>query len=209
MSAPRIAWCSACTHASDLLFAPPEPLRPEIPCPAISEWLMRSVLLRAPYDVELWLERGPDGAYGLRWGERGPRNFVYESFALAAPQLWPAPDTPIVLWDLRNLFLADGPVVLETSAPFLHRECTRWPGSLVPQRVRIDREAKPLAWPLAWQDTDQPLRLARGEAIAYARFITPDFDPVARVEPIPYSEAIAQTLAEGRAPSLALFPEVA
>lgn len=198
----HVGWVAASEHCSDLLFAPPEMLRPQIPCPAISAWLTRTFLLRAPYDVDL---RFVDDGQGprLAWGEDGPQNDVYESFALVAPSLWPSPATPIVLWDLRHVFVADGPVVLDTCAPFMHADAKQWPGAMLPQRFRLDRETRAVNWAFLWQDPAVPLRIRRGEPIQYARFNGDSAQATIRLQPVPYSAAIADALA-GRTAAVAL-----
>lgn len=201
----RVGWCTTTTHCSDLLFYTPQMLRPEIACPAISQWLTRSFLIRAPYDVELHFERNAHGA-ALRWGEHAPQSDVYASFALAAPALWPAPDTPVVFWDLRNLFVAEEPVSIETLAPFLHREFTHWPGSLLPQRVRADRALKPLNWPFVWDEPSRPLIVRRGDPLQYVRVHPARADAVVRVERIAYSAAIARALEAGGGVTPGLLP---
>ena len=203
----RIGWCVAGSHCSELLYFPPEVPRAGVACPSIHAWMTSGVLLRAPYDIVLHVD--PDGDQpALRWGKPGPQNDVYQSFAFVPPQAWPRPDQPMVFWDLRNLFVADGPAVVETAAPFFDAGFQDWPGTLVPQRFNLARELRPLNWPFLWTDITRPLEIKRGDPLMYVRFQGAHADAGFRVEAVPYSSAMAEALRRGGPPPAGLLPAV-
>ena len=194
--AVQLGWCAAASHCSDLLFQAPEPLRPAIPCPAIAGWMARTWLLRAPYAIDLEL-LDDGGRPRLAWGAGGPRNDVNESFALLDPALWPNEATPIVVWQLGQVFVADRPLSLDSCGPFLEPLAASWPGVVLPQRFRPDRAVRPVHWAFLWQEPARPLRIARGAPIQYLRCNGDTPATPVRLRPLPYSATIAQALAAG------------
>ena len=185
--AVRVGWCTANTHCSELLFEEPEVVRVNVPCPVIGSWASQTFLLRAPYDMTVSLELGPQGPM-LAWGDPAPNAETHAVWSFARPNSWARADRPVLNWNIDHLFLADETVILETTAPFYHMDGVDWPGVMLPTRFDIRAWTRPVPWSFEWRDLSRPLRIRRGDPIQYIRLHTKRQDETFRLRRVDYTE---------------------
>ena len=156
-------------------------------CPAVINMESRYFLIKCPFTMHLGFERGKDGKPRLtnRLGEKSPvrSNKLAQLVTLVAEPEWRYKDRPTLQIKTPYLFLADEPVYITQTAPFMHYLRQPWPGTLFGGRFPIHVWPRPLMWAFEWHDTSKDLILRRGDPWFYAGFETLPADrPISVVE---------------------------
>jgi len=169
-----------------IIYAPPERVRSvdqnkshaksASRCPAVINLESRYFVVRCPYDLNLAFVRDKDGRPAIRNlnGDKSPvrANKLREKLHVTNEKEWRSPDVPTVQLELPYVFIADEPVYLSQVAPFMHYSKTPLPGTIFGGRFPINVWPRPLMWAFEWHDTDQPLKINRGDPLFYVTFET-------------------------------------
>ena len=180
-------------HKDAVLPFTPEPLDINIPAPIIQDWASRTFVIRAPFDIHIKCEASADH-FNLEWLDPSFELSPVDVFIITKRDDWSAPDRPTIQWKLNNLFVADEPVIGETSAPVFHSNHQDWPGVYVPGRLDIHRWTRPFQWVFEWHDFTKPLKINRGDPILYFRVHTPNFDRDFSLQPLEYTREVEQAI---------------
>jgi len=169
-----------------IIYAPPERVRSvdqnkshaksASRCPAVINLESRYFVVRCPYDLHLAFVRDKDGRAALRNlnGDKSAvrANKLREKLHITNEKEWRNPDVPTLQLELPYVFIADEPVYLSQVAPFMHYSKTPMPGTIFGGRFPINVWPRPLMWAFEWHDTDQPLKINRGDPLFYVTFET-------------------------------------
>ena len=169
-----------------IIYAPPERVRSvdqnkshaksASRCPAVINLESRYFVVRCPYDLNLAFVRDKDGRPGLRNlnGDKSAvrANKLREKLHITTEKEWRNPGVPTLQLELPYVFIADEPVYLSQVAPFMHYAKTPMPGTIFGGRFPINVWPRPLMWAFEWHDTDQPLKINRGDPLYYVTFET-------------------------------------
>ncbi len=178
-----------------VIFDPPRPCHsksgdaalPAFHTPAHAALASRFFEVVCPFDLHLQLRRDKDGKFSLGnlQGERSPiRLSILQQFLKVTPRAeWRFPDRPTLQLQLPYVFVADDPVHLIQTAPFLSYNPKPWPGTIFAGRFPIDVWPRPVMWAFEWQDVEEPLIINRGDPLFYVQFeTTPQDSPVELVQ---------------------------
>jgi len=169
-----------------IIYAPPERVRSvdqnkshaksASRCPAVINLESRYFVVRCPFDLNLAFVRDKDGRPGLRNlnGDKSAvrANKLNEKLHITNEKEWRNPGVPTIQLQLPYVFIADEPVYMSQVAPFMHYSKTPMPGTIFGGRFPINVWPRPLMWAFEWHDTDQPLKINRGDPLFYATFET-------------------------------------
>ena len=170
---------------SSIVYFPPERLRSAdvnrshaksaSRCPAIIGLENRYVMVRCPFDLHLGFDRDKNGKPLLKnlLGDKTPvrRSKLNNLLTVVAESEWRYADRPIIQLSLPYLFIADEPVFISQVSPFLHyQDSEPLPGTIFGGRFPIDVWPRPLMWAFEWHNTDEPIRLKRGQPLFYCQF---------------------------------------
>jgi hypothetical protein len=156
-------------------------------CPAVINLESRHFLIRCPFDIHIGFARDDKGKGVLR-------NLAGEASAIRASKLgeklhltnepeWRHPGVPTIQLSLPYLFVADEPVYLSQTAPYMHYTPNPLPGTIFGGRFPVDVWPRPLMWAFEWHEPQKPIRLSRGDPLFYVQFETlPQDRGVAMVE---------------------------
>lgn len=156
-------------------------------CPAVINMESRYFVIRCPFDLHLRFARDKEGRPAVVnvHGDSSPvrRKKLAEMIHVTNEREWRYPDRPTVQVSLPYLFIADEPVYMTQTPPFMHYLASPWPGTLFGGRFPINVWPRPLMWAFEWRDTKTDLVLKRGDPWFYALFETsPQDRPVQLVE---------------------------
>lgn len=180
----RVGWALMDISAPSLMYYPPERVRSAdlnrshaksaSRCPAVLNLETRYFLVRCPFDLHIGFERGKQGE-PLLVNKDGDRAAVRKSklanqVSMTNEKEWRYPDRPTVQLKLPYVCFADEPVYLSQVAPFMHYVKPAWPGTIFGGRFPITNWPRPLMWALEWIDTDQPIKIKRGDPLFYMHF---------------------------------------
>ena len=171
---------------SSVIFYPPERVRTvdinkehaksASRCPAVIGLESRYFLIRCPFDLHLAFTRDDNGRPVLRNldGDKSAvrSNKIKQHINIAAEKEWRQKNVPTIQVSLPYLFIADEPVFMTQTPPFMHYNKTPWPGVLFGGRFPINIWPRHLMWAFEWYDTSKPLKIKRGEPMFYAGFET-------------------------------------
>lgn len=145
-------------------------------CPAVINMESRYFVVRCPVDLHIGFARDKDGKPSLRnlaGDASGIRaNKLGQMLHLAAEKEWRYPGVPTLQLQLPYVFIADEPVYVTQMPPFMHYLKQPWPGTLFGGRFPINVWPRPLMWAFEWHETDQPLKINRGDPLFYLQFET-------------------------------------
>jgi hypothetical protein len=180
-----VGWCLTDRRAG-IIYAPPERVRTQgadrshaksaARCPAVVNLESRHFLLRAPFDLNLGFVRDDKGRAALKnlSGDASAirANKLGEAVKLVAEAEWRLPGVPTIQLVLPYLFLADEPIYLSQTAPWMHHNPRPWPGTVFGGRFPIDVWPRPLMWAFEWHEPEKPLVVRRGDPLFYVQFET-------------------------------------
>ncbi len=156
-------------------------------CPAIINLESRHFVIKCPFDLHLKFVRNKDGVPGLRnmLGEKSPirGKKLNEHLHVTSETEWRYKDRPTIQLSLPYLFVADEPVYISQTAPYMHYRADPLPGTIFGGRFPIDVWPRPLMWAFEWHEPEKDIVLQRGEPLFYVQFETvPQNRPVQMVE---------------------------
>lgn len=162
-------------------------------CPAVINLESRYFVVKCPFSVHLGFARDANGKASLKnkMGENSPvRNSkLNQLINLVAEPEWRYKDRPTLQIHTPYIFLADEPVYITQTPPFMHYLPAPWPGTLFGGRFPIHVWPRPLMWAFEWHDTSKDLILRRGDPWFYVGFETvPSDRPITMVEAEPTPE---------------------
>lgn len=145
-------------------------------CPAIINLESRCFEIKCPFDVHMEFVRDKQGRPALR-DLLGDKNAIRpkkmrQHLLIVDEKEWRYKDRPTIQFSLPYVFICDEHVYVSQTAPFMHYEAQRRPGTIFAGRFPIDVWPRPLMWAFEWHDTSKPLILKRGEPLFYAMFET-------------------------------------
>ncbi|WGF90565.1 hypothetical protein [Marinivivus vitaminiproducens] len=179
----EVGWALVEDKAS-LIWEAPEPYRQKLPrassaksvqaCPAAIDFDARQFVVPAPVDLHLGIgfdEQKRPVLTNLA-GERSTirSKHLNQMIAVVARNEWRHPDRPIIQVITPYLFLADEPVYLNQTPPFMDYARDPWPGVLICGRFPVHIWPRPMMWAFEWYDTSKPLIVRRGQPWFYVRF---------------------------------------
>jgi hypothetical protein len=156
-------------------------------CPAVINLESRYFIIRCPFDINVGFARDEKGKPVLR-------NLSGEASAIRASKLgeklhitseveWRHADIPTIQLELPYVFIADEPVYVNQTAPFMHYQREPFPGTIFAGRFPVNVWPRPLMWAFEWHDITKPLKIARGDPLFYVTFETlPQDRSIAMVE---------------------------
>lgn len=156
-------------------------------CPAVVNLESRHFLIRCPFDIHVGFARDDKGKGVLRnlAGEASTirASKLGEKLHLTSEPEWRHGGVPTIQLSLPHLFVADEPVYLSQTAPYMHYSPEPLPGTIFGGRFPIDVWPRPLMWAFEWHEPQKPLKLRRGDPLFYVQFETSSPDRgVAMVE---------------------------
>jgi hypothetical protein len=180
-----VGWCLT-ERKGSIIYPPPERVRSAdldrrhaksaSRCPAVINLESRHALVRCPFDIHLGFVRDGSGKGGLKnlAGETSPirGSKLGEKLHLTPEAEWRHPGVPTLQLSLPYLFVADEPVWMSQTAPWMHHNPEPWPGTVFGGRFPINVWPRPLMWAFEWHEPARPLRLRRGDPLFYAHFET-------------------------------------
>ena len=165
-------------------------------CPAVLNMESRYFEVPCPFDLQLQLKKDEKGGFvlgNLQGNQSAIRNSMLQQvLKVSAPAEWRFPDKPVLQLQLPYIFVADEPVYLTQTPPFMKYVPQPLPGVMFTGRFPIHVWPRPLVWAFEWHDTAKPLILKRGMPLLYVGFeTTPQDRPtrVVRAERTPELEA--------------------
>lgn len=145
-------------------------------CPAVLNMESRYFAIKCPVNIRLGFERDANGKPCLKnkMGEQSPvrGNKLAQLVTLVAEPEWRYRDRPTLQIKTPYLFLADEPVFITQTPPFMHYLHAPWPGTLFGGRFPIHVWPRPLMWAFEWHDVSKDLILKRGDPWFYVGFET-------------------------------------
>lgn len=171
-------------------------------CLAIINFESRYFTVKCPFDIHLAFERDSNGKPCLKnkIGEKSPvrTNKLGQVVTLVAEPEWRFKDRPTIQIKTPYLFVADEPVYINQTPPFMHYQPAPWPGTLFGGRFPIHVWPRPLMWAFEWHDPSKELILSRGAPCFYVGFETLPADraiSVVEAEMTPELEEYLQQIA--------------
>jgi hypothetical protein len=181
----RVGWTLA-DKKSGILYDDPERMRSvdmnrdhaksASRCPAVINLESRYFVVKCPVSIHLGFERDATGKARLKnmMGERSPvrGGKLAQLVTLVAEPEWRYKDRPTIQIKTPYLFLADEPVYITQTPPFMHYLQAPWPGTLFGGRFPIHIWPRALMWAFEWHDLSKDLILRRGNPWFYVGFET-------------------------------------
>jgi hypothetical protein len=143
-------------------------------CPAVIDMESRHFVIACPFDLALRAEKDESGKWTLKNLAGAESNIRSSHLAkhvhLVSQQEWRHPDRPILQVNAPYRFIADEPVYVTQSAPYMHYSSHAWPGVVFGGRFATHIWPRILLWAFEWFDTSKDLILKRGEPWFYVFF---------------------------------------
>ncbi|WP_156437722.1 MULTISPECIES: hypothetical protein [unclassified Sphingomonas] len=147
-------------------------------CPAVNDFNSRLWEVATPFDLRLGFARDAGGRptlIDLDGDQSAVRARLLQQFvAMVAEKEWRHPERPIIQITTPYIFFSDASVWMSQTPPFLSVTAHKWPGVVIGGRLPIHIWPRRMMWAFEWWQTDQELRLVRGEPWFYLWFESND-----------------------------------
>lgn len=147
-------------------------------CPAVLDFEARTFVVPCPIDLHLRFRYDDKGqpqlinAAGQRSNIRNKH--LRQMVSVSSRNEWRHPERPVIQIVTPYTFVADEPVIMSQTPPFLHFREPALPGVMIAGRLPIDVWPRQMMWAFDWHRPDQDIVLKRGEPWFYVRFETED-----------------------------------
>lgn len=147
-------------------------------CPAVLDFEARTFEVPCPLDLHLRFkfdERGQPQLINAAGANSAIRSrHLREMVAVMNRAEWRHPDRPVLQLVTPYTFVADEPVYMTQTPPYLAWRDPPLPGVMIGGRVPVHVWPRQLMWAFEWMDPGRDLVLRRGEPWFYVRFETED-----------------------------------
>ena len=147
-------------------------------CPAVMDFEARIFEVPCPLDLHLKFhhdEQGQPQLVNAAGAQSAIRNrHLREMVSVMNRAEWRHPDRPVLQLVTPYTFVADEPVYMTQTPPYLAWRTPPLPGVTIGGRLPIHIWPRQMMWAFEWMDPSRDLILRRGEPWFYVRFETED-----------------------------------